>query len=490
MARNKTQPRETEVPFQHEDLIFSTTDQKGVIRSADEVFVQMSRYPVGDMLGQPHSLVRHPDMPRCVFQLLWDYIKENKPIGAYVKNMASDGSYYNVFALVSPLTDGYLSVRIKPTSKFFQAAHKLYPQLLTCEQKLASEGKTTAQCVAESTKLLLSLLAEHGFKSYDAFMYAALEEEMRARDEHIHSTYRCNLWELSALNPSQVLKGNPDATTLAVLHAEKACTVAGRIFERVSSLLALQTSLNKNAAAIMRVAHTLGMSSINVSLESTRLGEHGRCLSVIASHLGETSQTINALANSLQSQINVTSGSLGSAVFRLASTRLQTETMLSFCRKVRKPSAGSQPTSPDLLGKFPRQQVDGMLGDLSFSIDTVCKSLIPTVNDLIQDMRKLETDINNVKRAMLTLRFAQLGGKIEASRLSEDAAVITLIESIGTEIVTTVRQISELESDMLIVGTDLKATFRQFEELSEAMKKLGSVRSKMTSTSDIQSIAA
>ena len=73
--------------------------------------------------------------------------------------------------------------------------------------------------------------------------------------------------------------------------------------------------------------------------------------------------------------------------------------------------------------------------------------------------------------AQRRLRFAQLGGKIESSRLSEDNAVTTLIESIGTEIVNTVRQISELESDMLIVGSDLKATFRQFDELASSLDK-------------------
>lgn len=471
MARPKIQPRETEVPFKVEDLIFSTTDAKGFIRSADEVFVGMSRYPVTEMLGQPHSMVRHPDMPRCVFALLWDYIKQNKPIGAYVKNMASDGSFYNVFALVSPLSDGYLSVRLKPTSKYFQATRKIYPQLLECEAKHASEGKTTAQCIVESTTLLGELLEQSGFSSYDAFMYAAIEEEMRERDTQIHQTYRCNLWELNALSPAQVMRGKPDAATLSVLHAEHSCTIAGKIFERVSSLLSLQDSLNKNASAVMRVADTLGMSSINVSLEATRLGENGRCLSVIASHLGETSQTISTLADSLQTQIGITSHSLGSAVFRLASTRLQAETMLGFCRRVRSASEASHATPEELFDKHPRQRVEGMLGDLQYSIEKVCESLLPSVGGLIQDLRKLETDINNVKRSMLTLRFAQLSGKIESSRLHEDAAVISLIESIGVEIVNTVRQISELESDMLIVGSDLKATYRQFDELKIALEK-------------------
>lgn len=469
MARNKAQPRETEVPFKVEDLIFSTTDPKGFIRSADEVFARMSRYPVGEMLGQPHSMVRHPDMPRAVFQLLWDFIKQNKPIGTYVKNMASDGSFYNVFALVTPLKDGYLSVRLKPTSKHFHTAHTIYARLLACESKLAAEGKSTAACIAESSKLLLTILKEHGFDSYDAFMYAALEEEMRSRDAIIHQAYRCNLWELNALNPAHAMLGKPDPATLAVLYAERSCSIAARTFERVSSLLALQNSLDQNAQAIMRVSGTLGMSSINVSLEATRLGEHGRCLSVIASHLGETSQTISTLAETLQEQIRVTSASLGSAVFRLAATRLQAETMLSFCRKARSPS----PTSPlalnELTDKHPRQAVNAMLGDLLYSIEQARDGLIPTVSDLIADMRALESDITNVKRAMLTLRFAQLGGKIESSRLSDDAAVTTLIESIGTEIIGIVRQISELESDMLVVGTDLKATYRQFDELAASL---------------------
>lgn len=471
MSRPKIQPRQTEVPFKAEDLIFSTTDHKGFIRSADEVFVQMSRYPLGDMLGQPHSMVRHPDMPRCVFGLFWDYIKQNKVIGAYVKNMASDGSYYNVFALATPLEDGYLSVRLKPTSTYFKTAHAIYQQLLALETKLAGEGKSTVKCIEASGKLLGTLLQENGFESYDAFMFKALEEEMRSRDEEIHKTYRCNLWELNALSPSQVMRDKPDAATLAVLHAERACTVAGKSFEQISSLLALQTSLDNNARGIMRVADTLGMSSINVSLEATRLGEHGRCLSVIASHLGETTQTIQSLADSLQTQIGITSHSLGSAVFRLASTRLQAETMLAFSRKVRTPSAAAQPTSQELLGTYPRQQVGAMLGDLQYSIKQLSASLRPTITGLIQDLCRLESDITKVKRAMLTLRFAQLGGKIESARLSDDASVITLIESIGTEIISTVRQISELESDLLIVGSDLKATFRQFDDLSATLDK-------------------
>ncbi len=486
MARNKVQPRDTEVPFKAEDLIFSTTDAKGFIRSADEVFVQMSRYSLGDMLGQPHSMVRHPDMPRCVFQLFWDYIKQNKTIGAYVKNMASDGSFYNVFALVSPLTDGYLSVRLKPSSKYFQTAHKIYAELLACENKLAGEGKSTAQCIAESIALLGTLLAESGFASYDAFMFAALEEEMRSRDEQIHQQYGCNLWERGVLSVLQVMSNKPDNATLSVLYAERACALASKIFERAKALKRLEKSLCSNANAITRVSKTLGMSSINVSLEATRLGEHGRCLSVIASHLGETSQSVNTQAETLNQSITTTISTIGGIVVSLSAVRLEMECMLAFCRNSKDSSNTSLDAHADLLTKFPRQGFPNMLDDLLYSTDQMCKEVLPRIASLITEMRRIDSDISNVKRAMLTLRFAQLGGKIESSRLSDDAAVITLIESIGTEIINTVRQISELESDMLIASADLNATYRQFDELDASLTKLrrvgvGAIQSKPNS---------
>ena len=119
--------------FEPWELFFSTTDQKGVITSCNDVFVRVSGYPAEDLLGKPHSIIRHPDMPRCVFKLLWDYLLSGKAIGAYVKNLASTGEYYWVYALVTPIDDGYLSIRVKPVSAYFAKVEGLYKQLLATE---------------------------------------------------------------------------------------------------------------------------------------------------------------------------------------------------------------------------------------------------------------------------------------------------------------------------------------------------------------------
>jgi aerotaxis receptor len=111
----KPSPRNQESPFKNDEFFFSITDERGVIEAGNDVFTRISGYAIEEMIGNPHSIVRHPDMPRVVFKLLWGTIKQRQPIVAYVKNMAQDGSYYWVLASVFPIGKRYASIRIKPT---------------------------------------------------------------------------------------------------------------------------------------------------------------------------------------------------------------------------------------------------------------------------------------------------------------------------------------------------------------------------------------
>ena len=106
MARPTVVPRPQERAFGPHELFFSTTDRKGIIRSGNQVFVRVSGHPLETLLGAPHNIIRHPDMPRAVFQLLWSYLDQGKPFAGFVKNMAADGCYYWVMALVVPIDGG------------------------------------------------------------------------------------------------------------------------------------------------------------------------------------------------------------------------------------------------------------------------------------------------------------------------------------------------------------------------------------------------
>ncbi|MEN8303468.1 MAG: PAS domain-containing protein [Campylobacterota bacterium] len=135
--------------MKEDDFIVSKTDLKGRITYGNDIFIKMSGYSEKELLNAPHSILRHRDMPKIVFHLLWDRIKNKKPINAYVKNLTKNGDFYWVFANVTASLDnsgniiGYYSVRRKPSKKGVDAVEGLYSELLAVEksQGLEASGK-------------------------------------------------------------------------------------------------------------------------------------------------------------------------------------------------------------------------------------------------------------------------------------------------------------------------------------------------------------
>jgi len=172
-------PGSGEAPHDLRDLFFSRTDNRGIIQAGNTVFQEVSDHPWGDLLGAPHKIIRHDDMPKAVFWILWDTIKKGRPVGAYVKNRARDGLQYWVFALVSPMEDGsYLSVRLKPVSPLLATVETEYAELRRCEK---AEGLSAE----DSARRLLARLAELGYADYTAFMSHALATELAARSARL-----------------------------------------------------------------------------------------------------------------------------------------------------------------------------------------------------------------------------------------------------------------------------------------------------------------
>ncbi|KHQ55182.1 PAS domain-containing protein [Mameliella alba] len=164
----------TEAQFHLTELFYSRTDERGIIKAGNCVFQRVAAYPWEEMLGAPHKLIRHPDMPKGVFHLLWDRIKAGKPTGAYVKNRSKTGRYYWVFALVSPADGGYISTRIKPSSELFATVSGLYADLLSREKEDGLSPRDSAEA-------LLAVIRAQGFSSYDTFQSHALATEFEAR---------------------------------------------------------------------------------------------------------------------------------------------------------------------------------------------------------------------------------------------------------------------------------------------------------------------
>lgn len=174
-------PTTTERSFGEDEIIVSKTDLKGRILYANEVFCRVGLYAESELVGQPHSIVRHPDMPRAIFQLLWQTIAGGGEIFAYVKNLAKNGDYYWVFAHVTPSygrdgrMDGYHSNRRKPRAEALAQIEPLYRRLLAEEQRHADARKGQAAAFA----MLTGILEQRG-QSYEEFVFSLDAEARRA----------------------------------------------------------------------------------------------------------------------------------------------------------------------------------------------------------------------------------------------------------------------------------------------------------------------
>ncbi len=125
---------EIESPMPSGRLIVSRTDPEGIITHVNRSFVEMCGYSEEELIGAPHHILRHPDMPAVAFQGLWDTLKEDKKWHGYVKNLRKDGGYYWVFATVIPNIRngklmGYSSVRRLPSRTKVEEAAALYKTL-------------------------------------------------------------------------------------------------------------------------------------------------------------------------------------------------------------------------------------------------------------------------------------------------------------------------------------------------------------------------
>lgn len=177
MTKYATQPTGRERTFAEDEIIVSKTDAAGRLLYVNDVFCRVGLYPESELIGQPHSIVRHPDMPRCVFKLLWDTIQAGNEIFAYVKNMAKNGDHYWVLAHVTPSFDaggrivGFHSNRRVPDRSALARIEPLYAKLLA-EENRHPNRKDGMQAASD---MLQGMLKDLGTE-YDRYIFSTIEE--------------------------------------------------------------------------------------------------------------------------------------------------------------------------------------------------------------------------------------------------------------------------------------------------------------------------
>ncbi len=163
-------PSPVEQTFSLDELIVSKTDLKGRITYANRTFMRLCNFSEKKLLGQPHNIIRHPDMPRGVFYAMWKCLKAKQEFFGFVKNITSDGHYYWVFANITPdyINDkviGFYSVRRQAPKAAVIQIEQAYQQMLQIERSRSENEAPKASWEWLTTQIL----SEHQM-NYEEFI--------------------------------------------------------------------------------------------------------------------------------------------------------------------------------------------------------------------------------------------------------------------------------------------------------------------------------
>ena len=405
MSKARPQPLDEPREFRVEELFFSITDPKGIIRHGNEVFCRISGYTEAELFGEPHNIIRHPDMPRAVFQLLWDTIKAGRTIAAYVKNLAKDGRYYWVLAVVMPCEGGYLSVRLKPTGSLLPAVEAIYADLLKVERRVEAETGHRRQAIDASVEALLARLPEAGFADYDAFMRQALSQEVAARHRAVGDATPAATRGL----PEAGDEG--DGLAAVMRHGGAVDASLQGLFERLDEFKSMNEALSGRSDSILDTAEEIRLLELNASIAANGLGTQGETLRVVARSLGTSSTSMEEAVGELTRQSVDVVAALDRLIFSVAATKLQSEIGRHF--------------AAELL------EGDGAAADplKAASLRALLQEIGRRTEVVFDDLRAAEAGFNGLAQHIQTLlrrnkalRFVQFAGQKEtASRAAAES---------------------------------------------------------------------
>jgi aerotaxis receptor len=410
-------PNGTERKVATSDLFFSTTDRKGVIDGANAVFCHYAAYSMDELLGQPHNLIRHPDMPGGAFQIMWDLLLAGHPMGAYVANLAHDGATYWVFATITPLGDGFLSVRQTPCrTDLFQAANALYAKVLPMELAARSAGASRIAAARLGAAALAEGIGSLGFASYSDFIRLAVPAEIRARRELTSWT------EPDPRDPTGGVARNLIDAAIAVDQAldsqmsglDELEVLSGRLAETSDQT---ESSLDRLRGAVAAAVAASG----EVSATEPVLGR-------VVGPLSAISQWLCEALEDLRHRLEDVRGRIAELRLRIALARLHDETLAEFAREM---AAGDAPDRAPIY-------VQQLCRALEETATTAAREVIVTnegLRTLAQDLVEVEREMRTFQRQLATWRLL-----IPRYRLSQRLDPFT--EPIDAQLKSGLRQVS------------------------------------------------
>jgi len=426
--------------FTAEELFFSTTDLKGHIQRANKVFQRIAGYSWDELHGKPHNVVRPPDMPRIVFQLLWDYIQSGRPVVAYVKNLAQDGRYYWVVALVGAVPDGYLSVRFKPSSPLFAVVEHLYSELKAVEAAIESESNDRKAAIAASREMLNTKLQTLGFSGYDRFMQQAIKQEMQSREAGLH-----------ALAGAVIDAG-------AANRFDRLVDLLDVLFNDLDLYADINRGVREKSATVTDLSESLRVSALNGAIEADKLGAMAAGLRPVLDWLRSLSEGITREGVKLAASLDELVREVDRVVFALSGAKLQIEMTAQFAHEL--------DGSASLGG-----MIHGAMRTLRASSSETVRSALRGLDAVKERLATLAESQSRLLESSHSLRPVYLTGRIEMAE-GGGARLASVFDDVRQQLDQTGANLTGLQTLLMDLDAHLARGIAQGKRLEESISRI------------------
>lgn len=346
-------------------------------------------------------------MPRTVFRLVWDFLQRNRPVAGMVKNLAADGAYYWVVAVITPIRRGYLSIRFKPTGPLRATLETLYARMMDVEAAAAARGAAPGVGMDEAAAVLGDALGSLRFASYESFMCALVHDELKSRDAAIRERG-------AVLIPRTIAsKGTRDLGRLQSIyqHYNEVYTRINTLYQQLDEYSRLRQDLEAQVRDVEQVTQDLRLVSLNAAIKSAQLGDEGLCIRVIADFLSNASAQIWTICENLDERARPVATSLETVIFHLASARLQLEMIMLFCHELASGTAAN-PADARKVRDLQEAFHDGL--------DLAIKALL----DAEAGLKGFRGKSEEFRQLTMATKVAHINGTVEASRIGDAGSLL------------------------------------------------------------------
>jgi aerotaxis receptor len=388
----KPDATQEERQFSINEMFFSRTDLKGIITFANDVFIRISGYPKSEIEHAPHNIIRHPDMPKAVFKLLWNTIQSGEVIVAYVKNMSADGSFYWVLATVLPLGDEYLSIRIKPTSPLLRAVEEIYKKVLIEE---------TEKGVEASRILLMELVEGAGFKDYKSFMIEALVTELKALDNQ--QTKKIEKYSKHKF-----------CSELSML-SENSLSKYKEIFYIISGIQQSNFDLESKTKNLFDQFIDFQLVSLNMRVLAGRMGSDGAAIGVLSENFQKIISGIELYLSEFSQNLKDLLESIHSMNLEISLVRLQVQMISFFIQEYLNCDSDDAQVS-----SIASDQLNLNSNIFTVISRTYSKKISTRVYEIQKQLDNFVRGSNEMKKITNTIGIMSQMGSIETARINQD----------------------------------------------------------------------